>query len=63
MVQCSKDLVDTTLYPVGTKFRLKAKLTDREGGGEYLSSSYKWPYDVVTDDEFERLYPSQTHAT
>ena len=63
MVECSKEIVDTTRYPVGTKFRLKAKLTDREGGGEYLYSSYKWPYEVVTDAEFKRLYPSQARAT
>ena len=34
-------------YPVGTKFEVKAKLTDREGGGEYLYTSYKWPFKVL----------------
>lgn len=46
-VQCSKELSQN--YPVGTKFRIKAKLTDREGGGEYLYSSYKWKYEVFSD--------------
>lgn len=44
-VECSKKL--SRDYPVGTKFMLQAKLTDREGGGEYLYSSYRWKYEVV----------------
>tara|TARA_R110002095_G_scaffold150072_1_gene129646 strand:+ start:169 stop:432 length:264 start_codon:yes stop_codon:yes gene_type:complete len=34
-------------YPVGTKFEVRAKLTDRKGGGEYLYTSYKWPFKVI----------------
>lgn len=44
-VECSKKL--SRDYPIGTKFLLQAKLTDREGGGEYLYSSYRWKYEVV----------------
>jgi hypothetical protein len=44
-VECSKKL--SRDYPVGTKFMLQAKITDREGGGEYLYSSYRWEYEVV----------------
>jgi hypothetical protein len=44
-VECSKTL--STDYPIGTKFRLRAKLTDREGGGEYLYSFHGWPVDVI----------------
>lgn len=44
-VECSKKLSGD--YPVGTKFLLQAKLTDRESGGEYLYSSYRWKYEVV----------------
>lgn len=44
-VECAKRLSEN--YPVGTKFKLQAKLTDREGGGEYLYSSFQWPYEVV----------------
>jgi hypothetical protein len=44
-VECSKSL--SRAYPVGTKFMLQAKLTDREGGGEYLYSSYRWKYEVI----------------
>ncbi len=45
-VECSKSL--TTDYPVGTRFRLRAKLTDREGGGQFLYSSWRWRVEVVS---------------
>ena len=45
-VECAKKLV--TDYPVGTRFRLRAKLTDREGGGEYLYSYFGWEYEVLS---------------
>lgn len=45
-VECSKKLSKD--YPVGTKFRIRAKLTDREGGGEYLYSYFRWPVEVLT---------------
>lgn len=38
-VQCSRRLGDTGLYPLGTRFLLSAKLTDRLGGTPYL---YAW---------------------
>jgi len=44
-VECSKKL--SLDYPVGTRFMLQAKLTDREGGGEYLYSSYRWKFEIV----------------
>lgn len=44
-VECSKRL--SRDHPVGIKFKLQAKLTDREDGGEYLYSSYQWPYKVL----------------
>lgn len=43
-VSCSRKLTDVTAYKMGTRFKLLAKLTDREGGGEYLYSN---PRDVV----------------
>ena len=46
-VECSKNL--SRDFPVGTKFLIQAKLTDREGGGEYLYSSYRWDYEVVNE--------------
>ncbi|MDR3412216.1 MAG: hypothetical protein P4L87_14940 [Formivibrio sp.] len=44
-VECSKKL--SRNYPVGTKFRIKAKLTDREDSGEYLYSCFRWKFDVL----------------
>jgi hypothetical protein len=48
MVECSKDLSDVTRYPVGTRFRIRAKLTDRLGSGEFLYSYFGWAYEVVS---------------
>lgn len=50
-VECSKSL--TTNYPVGTRFRLRAKLTDREGGGQFLYSSWRWPVEVISKPKGE----------
>jgi hypothetical protein len=47
MVRCSRELVDTSRYPLGTRFRIRAKLTDREGGGEFLSSWHGWAFEVL----------------
>lgn len=44
-VECSKELSKN--FPVGTKFRIRAKLTDRKGGGEYLYSSFRWAFEVI----------------
>ena len=44
-VECSKK--SSKDYPVGTKFRIRAKLTDRKGGGEYLYSSFRWAFEVL----------------
>ena len=44
-VECSKSLSKN--YPVGTVFRIKAKLTDRQGAGDFLYSYFGWEYDVV----------------
>lgn len=46
LVECSRRL--TTDFPVGTKFRIRVKLTDQLGEGEFLYSSYRWPFEVVT---------------
>ena len=44
-VECSKKL--SRDYPVGTRFSIRAKLTDRESGGEYLYSFHRWPVAVL----------------
>lgn len=46
LVECPRAMIRD--YPVGTRFRIKAKLTDREGGGAYLYTSYRWTFDVLS---------------
>ncbi len=43
-VQCSKEL--SYDYPVGTRFRIRAKITSRQGGTPFIYSNYSWPYVV-----------------
>ena len=44
-VECSKDLMND--YPIGTKFRIKAKITSKEGGIPFIYSYYGWSYEVL----------------
>jgi hypothetical protein len=43
-VHCARDLTDPGRYPAGTRFLIRAKLTDRAGGKPYL---YAWHGDPV----------------
>jgi hypothetical protein len=36
-------------YPAGTRFRIYAKLTDKEGGSPFLHTHHSWPYEVLDD--------------
>lgn len=45
-VECSAKMREG--HPVGTKFKIKAKITAKEGGIEFLYSHYDWPYTVLT---------------
>lgn len=44
-VQCARALSDPERYPVGTRFLVSAKLTDRQGGEPFL---FVWHGDPVT---------------
>lgn len=44
-VQCSRSLLDTERYPIGTRFLLSVRITDRQGGEPFL---YAWHGDPVT---------------
>lgn len=44
-VECSKSMRSD--HPIGTRFRIRAKLTDREDGGEFLYTHYNWKYEVL----------------
>ena len=44
-VRCSKAMRFS--QPLGAKFLIYAKLTDKEGGADFLSSWHGWDYEVV----------------
>ena len=52
-VECSSKMREG--HPVGTKFLLQAKLTDKEGGSPFLYAHYNSPYRVVSDEEAKEL--------
>ena len=56
-VECSRSMRKE--YPVGTLFRLKAKITDKEGGTPFLYSPPHWEYAVVSENEI-RGYISES---
>lgn len=45
-VECSKGFREA--YPVGTKFLLRVKVTDREGGRPFLYSHHSWQPKLVS---------------
>jgi len=55
-VECSSSMRKN--HPVGTKFIVEAKITDREGGAPFLYTSFKWPYQVVSDEEARNFIAS-----
>lgn len=44
-VECSKAL--SRNYPVGTRFRIRGKLTDMQGT-PFIYSSWQWKYEVLS---------------
>jgi len=44
-VACSRRMV--TDYPVGTRFRIKAKLVEKDTGAAFLYCYHGWRFDVV----------------
>lgn len=44
-VECARAM--RKKHPVGTKFKIWAKLTDREGGKPFLYSYHGWEYEVL----------------
>jgi len=44
-VRCSKAMRNA--HPIGTKFLIYAKPTDREGGRDFLTSHHSWDYEIV----------------
>jgi len=44
-VECSKSMAND--YPLGTRFRIRAKVTDKQGGRDFLYTSWRWKYEVL----------------
>ena len=51
-VQCSKVL--STDFPVGTKFRIKAKIVYPRDKRPFASSHYTWPFEVLEGQNGEK---------
>ncbi len=61
-VECSKELSNTRRYPVGTKFRIRVKLTDKQGGTPFLYSYHGWPFEVVSEEAFNKQHSPRGRA-
>jgi hypothetical protein len=46
-VECPRVMRDTIQFPLGTRFRIRAKLTDKQGGKLFLWSHHSWKFDVL----------------
>ncbi len=46
LVECPMEMREN--YPIGTVFRICAKLKDTSFPRSHLYTSYKWPFDVVS---------------
>ena len=54
-VHCSRALSDSAQYPAGTCFLLSAKLTDREGGPQFLYAYHGDPVVVLSKAAAKRF--------
>lgn len=52
-VQCSQQLRDTSVYPLGTCFLVLAKMTDRLGGEPYLYVFHGDPVKVLAPAQLD----------
>jgi hypothetical protein len=46
-VECSEHMRNS--HPVGTLFKIRAKVTNRQGGRPFLYTNYRWDYEVLTE--------------
>jgi len=54
-VQCARALADTERYPVGTRFLVSARLTDRQGGEPFLYVWHGDPVEVLSQARLKRF--------
>lgn len=62
-VECSSKMRDS--QPAGTLFHIHAKITDREGGPDFLYTSFRWTYEIVTPERAMQIIAArkQGHET
>jgi len=54
-VQCSRRLTDITQYPLGTRFLLSARISDRQGGEPFLFAYHGDPVVVMSKAHVKRF--------
>ena len=54
-VHCSRALADPARYPAGPRFLLSAKLTDRQGGPQFLYAYHADPVVVLSNAEAKKF--------
>ncbi len=47
-VECSKEMRNPAINPVPSKFKIRAKVTNRQGT-PLVYSNHTWPYSVIED--------------
>jgi len=52
-VQCARKLADPSVHPAGTRFLIRAKLTDRNGGAPFLYAYHGDPVRVLSSRDAE----------
>ena len=52
-VECSRKMRKS--HPLGTIFKIQAKITDKEGGTPFLFSSHTWPYTALSLEEADKF--------
>nr|WP_221434963.1 hypothetical protein [Massilia timonae] len=54
-VQCSRSLLDTARYPLGTRFLLSVRISDRQGGEPFLYAWHGDPVAVMSKPQVKRF--------
>lgn len=44
LVECSRRLIRD--FPVGTRFRITAKLVEKDNGTKFIYSYHRWPFEI-----------------
>ena len=58
-VECSEGM--RLSHPVGSYFKVRCKVTNREGGTPFLYRHYNWAYELVSQEQAERFINEQSY--